>query len=164
MSDINHTSTNFRAAPHDLVPRWMIRAVLALILSVLGLVSIARLTDRPLIAVPADTPIIAERLVSLKAANNGATTVTAPDGSLIEEIPSREAGFISGMARVIERERLKHNVDPATPIAIQMRDTGRITLYDPATGWSAELASYGASNTQAFARLLGDATTAEGSQ
>ncbi|MEM6373306.1 MAG: photosynthetic complex assembly protein PuhC, partial [Pseudomonadota bacterium] len=146
------------------VPRWMIRAVLALILSILALVTLARLTDHPLMAVPEDTPVVAERLVTLTAANNGATTVTAPDGTLIEEIASRDAGFISGMARVIERERMKHNIDPATPIAIQLREKGRISLYDPATGWSAELASYGASNTRAFAKLLGVTPTAEGSQ
>ena len=154
----------FRTQSSELIPRWMIRAILALLFSVLALVTFARVTDRPLVAVPADTPVLAERAVVLASAPNGATRVSAPDGTLLADISAREGGFISGMTRVIERQRGLSKVDPATPIAIQLRDKGRITLVDPATGWSAELASYGDTNTDTFARLLGVSTeTSEGS-
>ena len=164
MSDINQTGTTFRTPSHELIPRWMIRAVVTLLLMVLALVSFARLTDRPLVAVPAQTPVEAERLVILSVTPGGETTILEADGSLIETLPAHKAGFISGMTRVIDRERVKHNIDPATPIAIQQRGGGRLTLFDPATGWSAELASYGENNTSAFARLLETSSTVEGSQ
>jgi len=39
-------------------------------------------------------------------------------------------------------------------VALVAYDTGRISIHDPSTGWSADLMGFGADNARAFARLL----------
>jgi hypothetical protein len=50
---------------------------------------------------------------------------------------------------------MKHGVDVNGPVLLQLRESNRLSLYDPSTGWSAELMGFGADNTRSFARLLG---------
>ncbi len=78
----------------------------------------------------------------------------AADGTLIAELTPQEGGFVSGVYRVILRERTKHGVAPDAPLALRRRDTGRLEIHDPTTGWSADLMGFGADNAKAFARLL----------
>ena len=163
MSDTHHTPANFRTPSDDLIPRWLQRVILGLCLTVLALVSFAKITDRPLEAVPANTPVLSEVHVVLAAQSDGATQIYAPGGDLLVDLPSTKAGFVSGIVRVLERQRGLSKIAMSEPVALQLRDGGRITLVDPSTGWSVELKSYGANNTRAFATLLGVPTPAEGS-
>jgi putative photosynthetic complex assembly protein len=138
----------------DLIPRLMVRAMLGLVLAVLALVTYARLTDRPLISTPPEGAVVHERSLMLAGDMSGAVTVTAPDGTLIADLGPEQGGFISGVWRVIERERTKHRAAMDGPVTVMRHDTGRISIHDPSTGWSADLMGFGADNAKAFARLL----------
>ncbi len=138
----------------ELIPRAMTRAMLGLVMAVLVLVAWARLTDRPLIATPPEGEIVASRTLILSGDMAGSATVRAPDGRVLADLTPEEGGFISGVWRVIQRERTKHRVAPDGPVILIHRDTGRVEIQDPSTGWSADLMGFGADNARAFARLL----------
>jgi putative photosynthetic complex assembly protein len=40
------------------------------------------------------------------------------------------------------------------PVTLARHENGRLTLTDPATGWSVELTAFGSDNEAAFAALL----------
>ncbi|MEM8692198.1 MAG: photosynthetic complex assembly protein PuhC [Pseudomonadota bacterium] len=141
--------------PHsDIVPRFMVRATIAFLLFVLGLVTLARVTDRPLEAMPAQTPIVTERAIILYGTPAGHARVEEADGALIVEYPAGKGGFVSTMERVLARERAKNGVDRTSPVILRMREGNHLSLYDPSTGWTAQLNGFGADNVRTFARLL----------
>jgi putative photosynthetic complex assembly protein len=138
----------------ELVPRALLRAMAALALSVLVLVTYARVTDRPLIATAPTGDIVISRDVLLSGDLAGSATVTTPEGAPIADLTPEEGGFISGVWRVVLRERTKHRVPLDGPVTLIGHESGRVSIYDPATGWSADLMGFGADNARAFARLL----------
>ncbi|MEL7258368.1 MAG: photosynthetic complex assembly protein PuhC [Pseudomonadota bacterium] len=153
------TDTNLPSAPqasHDkeLVPRILIVAVCTLVLTILALVSWSRFTGQPVTYVPPKGEITHERTFHLTGDMAGSATVTNLDGTLIADLSPQEGGFISGVWRVIQRERTKHRVAPDGPLTLVRYETGRIAIHDPSTGWSADLMGFGADNARAFARLL----------
>lgn len=146
--------TNVPRTDRELVPRALVRAVALLICAVLLLVTYARLTDRPLIATPPASAAGIRLDVVLTADMSGAATVTAPDGTLIADLTPEQGGFVSGVTRVIQRERTKHRVTGNAPVTLIGHENGRISIHDPETGWSADLMGFGADNARAFATLL----------
>ncbi|MEQ5871671.1 pullulanase [Sagittula sp. NFXS13] len=152
------TQIDTHAAPpthdRDLVPRMMVRAMLALVLTVLTVVTIARVTGQPLIATLPEGKIIIQREIVLSGDMSGAARVHAPDGTLIAVLSPEEGGFISGVYRVLLHERKKTGVAPDAPVLLLQKDTGRLEIHDPSTGWRADLMGFGADNAKAFARLL----------
>jgi len=147
-------NTSVRARPEDLVPRTMIRAVFALIVVCLVMVTWARVSDRPVATTLPSGPVVAERLMIIESDAQGAVRISEPDGALIAEMSQREAGFISGLTRVINRERMLHGVAPLAPIALRRTEGGRLSLFDPSTGWSADMMGFGEDNVAALAMLL----------
>jgi putative photosynthetic complex assembly protein len=149
-----HTA-RVHATPEELVPRVLVRIMFALVLACVGLVTIATLSDRPLESTPADTAIIAQRDIVLTGEASGAARVMDVHGSVIANCSAEKGGFVAGVERVIARERAKIGADATAPVQLQLRTGNRLSLYDPSTGWSAELMGFGADNTRTFARLLG---------
>ncbi|MBY5935469.1 pullulanase [Tateyamaria omphalii] len=152
MSDAH--SPRIHAKEDELVPRVLIRAVLALLLIVLSLVTIATLTDRPLESTPAQTEVIAERAIYLSGDASGAARVMDLNGAILADFPSDKGGFVAGIERVIARERAKARIDATAPVILRLRAGNRLSIYDPETNWSAELMGFGADNLRTFARLL----------
>lgn len=138
----------------DLIPRTMVRAMFGLVMAVLVIVTLARLTDRPLIATPPEGDVVKSRELLMTGDMSGAVTVRGPDGALIADLGPDQGGFVSGVMRVIERERTKHRVALDGPVTLRRHDTSRLTIHDPSTGWSADLMGFGADNAGAFAWLL----------
>ena len=154
MSETSHTP-RLRHREDELVPRFMVRAMFALVVVCLVLVSAARITGRPLEATPPDMPVIRERAIHLSGDTSGAARVLDANGSVIADLPGDQGGFIAGVQRVIERERAKRGLPSDAPVLLQLREGNRLSINDPLTGWSAELMGFGATNTRSFARLLG---------
>ena len=138
----------------DLIPRAMIRAMFALVVAVLVLVTAAKITDRPLIATVPEGAVTFERSVLISGDLSGSATIRNLDGSLVADLDPEAGGFISGVWRVVLRERTKRRVALDGPVTLLRYDTGRISIHDPSTGWSADLMGFGADNARAFARLL----------
>ncbi len=152
---MSHAETSHRR-PHDkeLVPRVMARALMLLVFTVLVLVSLARLTDRPVTSTPPGGEIVTSRTLLLSGDMAGAATVRETDGTLVADLTPEQGGFISGVWRVLVRERTKHRVALDGPVTVLRRDTGRLEIHDPSTGWRADLMGFGADNARAFAQLL----------
>jgi len=138
----------------DLVPRMMVRAMLVLVLSVLAIVSYARFTDAPLVSTPPQSPVVLERQFFLSGDMGGRATVLDANGSVIAKLSPEEGGFIAGVERVINRERIKHDVARTGPVIVRQHENGRLSIHDPSTGWRADLMGFGADNAAAFAKLL----------
>lgn len=154
--ETHHTPNGRARKPHDkeLVPRVMARAMLILCLTCLAVVTWARVTDRPLVATPPSGEVVMSRDILLSGDMSGRATVLDTNGEMIADLTPEEGGFVSGVYRVIHRERLKHGVSQDAPLTLLQRDTGRLEIHDPSTGWSADLMGFGADNARAFARLL----------
>ncbi len=143
------------AKEEELVPRILVRSMFGLVFCVLVIVSIATFTGTPPSSQPPVAPIIAERAIILTTGDtSGAARVLDEHGTVIADFAADKGGFVAGIERVIARKRMQANVDPNTPVLLQLREGNRLSLHDPATGWSAELMGFGASNTRTFARLL----------
>lgn len=147
----------------QMIPRILVRAMLALVLATLAIATFARVTDRPLVSTPPVAPVQAEAALILHAdATTGEARVFRADGTLLVALSADEGGFIAGVQRVIARERTKHRVAQDAPILLQAFTNGRMAITDPETGFRADLMGFGVSNAEAFARLLAMTQTQEG--
>jgi putative photosynthetic complex assembly protein len=150
-----HANAHRSPAPEGKIPLVLLRAMFALVLAVLVIVAYARLTDVPLSATPPEGAVLQQRDMILTTRDlSGAVVVLNTDGSVLADLGPEEGGFVAGIARVVERERIKGRVAQDGPVRVVRRDTGRIAITDPSTGWSADLMGFGADNARAFARLL----------
>lgn len=157
------TSPRVYAEQDKMLPRVLIRAVIALVLASLAIATYASVTDRPLVSTPPVAPVVAETsLVLASDGVSGAVEVSLADGTPLANLSPEQGGFIAGMHRVILRERTKHRVALEGPVTLQAYDNGRMAIHDPSTGWSADLMGFGADNAGAFARLLAQSQSQKG--
>lgn len=139
----------------DKIPPILLKGMFGLVLLTLALVTYARVTDKPLAAMPdLDAPIAEEREIVLVGSMTGAATVYDPEGNVIHEYAADEGGFVAGIWRVLQRERGKIDAPMDAPVRLVRYESGRLSLFDDLTGWRAELVGFGADNTAAFALLL----------
>jgi putative photosynthetic complex assembly protein len=141
----------------EMVPTILVRAMFLMCLCVLIIVGYARLTDRPLSAMPPSeevAPIVHERTIRIFGEMDGSARVIDVDGTLIADFASDEGGFVAGIYRVLERERGAVGLDASEPIRLVRFSDGRIGLRDDYTDFRAELFGFGADNEAVFARLL----------
>lgn len=141
----------------EMVPVVLVRAMFILCVCVLIIVSYARLTDRPLSAMPPtveDVPVVMERSIRIFGELNGSARVLDADGNLIANFTPEEGGFVAGVYRVLERERGAVGAMASDPIRLVRFADGRVSLRDTYTDFRAELVGFGADNEAAFARLL----------
>lgn len=86
--------------------------------------------------------------------DDGAVVVTAPGGGLVAVLPPGTNGFVRGALRGLARERRREDAAMSAPFHVTEYVDGRVTLQDPATGRWVDLRAFGATNAEAFARLL----------
>jgi putative photosynthetic complex assembly protein len=142
--------------PTDTVSRNLMRGILVLLITVLALVAYARVTDRPLEAVPDRGEIVQERLLHIEGDITGAARIADAETGEVIEYASGEAVFITTIERVLRRERERHAADMAAPLHLRERAGGALSVYDPTTGEEVDLTSFGTDNIAAFAVLLPD--------
>lgn len=143
----------------EMVPRILVRAMFTLCLSVLVIVAYARLTDRPLEAMPpseAQVPVVAEKMIRIYGAMNGSARVMDLDGNVILTLSETEGGFVAGIYRVLERRRNAVGASGSDPIRLVRYADGRLSLRDDLTDFRAELVGFGADNERVFARIMGE--------
>ena len=136
----------------DMIPRPLLWAILALVLTSLALVSVSVLTGRAHVGVPDPAAIVQERDIILKGGGAQAVTVLAADGTALMDLP--HGGFITVIQNGMERARLTAGVDKLLPVRIVEYANGRLTAQDDYTGWSVELGAFGSDNRAAFERLM----------
>ena len=150
----NSRATQLHSKADELIPTVLLRLVFALVLAVLALVTVAKLSGRPLEATPPVAEIIKERAIIISGDSSGSARVLDQHGGLLADFSADKGGFVAGVERVIYRERMKRGAQQGGPVLLQLRQGNRLSIYDPATDWSAELMAFGADNTRSFARLL----------
>lgn len=138
----------------DMIPAGLLRAMLALALAALIIVTYAVVTDRPHEGVPAAGTPVAARSFILEGQDAQGVTVRDLDGTLLLDLP--HGGFITVIQSGVARARVVARTEGNPPVRIVRYDNGRLVAEDPATGWSAELYAFGGDNKAAFERLLSD--------
>jgi putative photosynthetic complex assembly protein len=142
----------YRSRDPELVPRLLVRGMLALALSSLAITSFAVLTGREPVAQPQAAAVVREKWIVMEGLSAQAVIVKNTDGSVLLDLP--HGGFITVIQSGIFTERRKHKVDQTLPVRIVEYANGRLVAEDPETGWSAELYAFGGDNKAAFERLL----------
>jgi putative photosynthetic complex assembly protein len=148
------TQPRIHAREEELVPRIMVRIMFGLVFTVLVIVSVATFTGREPDSQPPVGDVISERAIFLSGDASGAARVLDETGTVLADFPADKGGFVAGIERVIARERGLRGLDMTQPVLLQLREGNRLSINDPATGWTAELMGFGATNTRTFARLL----------
>ena len=138
----------------EMVPRFLVQAMFALMIGTLAMVAFARLTDRPLEGTRPVSSVVEER--SFTMVGDRATGVALFDSNGVQVAHSNDnkKGFIDVIWVSINRERSLRGADMAAPIRVVRQDNGRVAILDDATGWSIVLIGYGRDNVAAFADLL----------
>ncbi len=138
----------------DTIPRGLVRAVVALLAFTMILVAFARVTGMPPAGIMPVQPEAERVAVVIAPRGDGGVLITRPDGSVVASLSVQEAGFISGVERVLARERRSYGLAPVGPVDLVRWQDGRMSLLDPATGWRMEIVGFGDTNVESFARLL----------
>ncbi|MBI1170416.1 photosynthetic complex assembly protein [bacterium] len=140
------------SASPEMIPKPLLWAMLALVVSSLILVSYSVYTKRAHVGVPQPAAIVASRDIILKGGGAQAVTVLSTDGTVLMDLP--HGGFITVIQNALERARYTDGVDKMLPVRIVKYANGRLTALDTYTGWSAELGAFGSDNKAAFERLM----------
>ena len=135
-----------------------LRAMFAMVILVLIAVTAFQFSGMQKSAIPPNAEIIAEAQISIATDQTGAVQVFNAQGEILADWDGDKGGFVSGVARVIERERMKIDAPIDAPVIIRWRENNRLSVFDPQTEWQADLMGFGADNARAFATLLAKAT------
>ena len=138
-----------------------LRAMFALVVIVLIAVTAFQFSGMQKSAIPPNADIVAEAQISIFTDQTGAVQVFNANGEILADWDGDKGGFVSGVARVIERERNKIGAPRDAPVIIRWRDNNRLSVLDPQTEWQADLMGFGADNSRAFAMLLAKAKKGE---
>ncbi|MGY6633907.1 MAG: photosynthetic complex assembly protein PuhC [Alkalilacustris sp.] len=150
-----------RKRDREMIPRILVRAMFLMVLAALALVAYARLTDRPLVAAPPEgIEVVTERIIVLSGDMAGRAMVTDLDGRVIADLPGDQGGFVAGIWRVLQRERMLRRMPDHLPVRLTLYADNRLVVYDDFTGWRAQLVGFGIDNYRTFYNLL-DAPTIE---
>ena len=139
----------------EMIPRMLLRAMLLMVVISVLLVVFARLTDRPLVAAPpVGIPMVHERVIVLAGDMAGRALVTDMDGRVIADLPGDQGGFVAGIWRVVQRERMLRKLPDDLPLRLVLYEDSRLVIYDDFTGWRAQLIGFGIDNYRVFYNLL----------
>ncbi|SFO94933.1 photosynthetic complex assembly protein PuhC [Tranquillimonas alkanivorans] len=142
-----------QARDREMIPTRLVAAMAALALSAVALAAFAVATDRPLVGRPPAAQVA--QVVSFRLEGDGnAVRLTAPDGRVL--LDTGQGGFVAVVADGLDRARRVHRVAGNPRVTLTRFDNGRLALTDPATGWRAELGSFGPGNRAVWDRVLAE--------
>ena len=85
-----------------------------------------------------------------------ATKILNENGSTLVEYPEGEQSFVSTVLTVINRDRLKRNLDTSGPVILQQKENGRLSIFDPSSEKELDLMGFGQDNILVFRDILED--------
>jgi len=133
-------------------PKGPLYSAFALVGAVVIGVMAARLTAPPVTMI-ADT-VAEQQLRFTDRADGGINVLDAGNGAVIGEIAPGTNGFLRSTVRGMARERMRRGIGPDVAFVVARHSDGRITFDDPVTNRHVDLAAFGDTNKQAFARFL----------
>lgn len=87
-------------------------------------------------------------------ANGGISVIDVISSEQIDLIEPGGGGFVRGALRGLARERRRRGIGSELPFRLVKWEDGGMSMIDPATDQKIDLEAFGATNFQAFARLL----------
>jgi putative photosynthetic complex assembly protein len=141
-----------RERDREMIPKPLLRMMLALVIASLALTSWAVWTGRTPTGQPKESPVTQERQLVIKTGGAKAVTLYDANGTFLTHLD--HGGFVTVIGSGLDRARIVHRVGQDEPVTLARHANGRLTITDPATGWSVELTAFGSDNEAAFAALL----------
>lgn len=138
----------------EMVPKFLVQAMFALMFASLAMVSYATITGRAVGSVAPHSDVLREISVTLDGSRSTGVAVLDMDGRQLAHSTQNKAGFIDVIWVSIMRERMVQDVPSTAPIRVVRRENGHVAVIDDTTGWKIELIGYGIDNVAAFARLI----------
>lgn len=132
-------------------PQWFVSTVM--LLSLLGVISFQILNFEPL-NIPKNSAVISSKLIYLQRDQDSSTKILDESKIVLVEYPKGRETFVSSLVTVIERDRLKRNMDKSGPLILQQTDNKRISIFDPTTAIEIDLMGFGAENVRIFSEIL----------
>ena len=132
-------------------PQWFVPTVM--LLSLLGVISFQILNFEPL-DIPKNSAVISSKLIYLQRDQDSSTKILDESKIVLVEYPKGRETFVSSLVTVIERDRLKRNMDKSGPLILQQTDNKRISIFDPTTAIEIDLMGFGAENVRIFSEIL----------
>jgi putative photosynthetic complex assembly protein len=105
-------------------------------------------------APPQEMPAASRDMRFIDQDDGGIDVIDATTGLAFARFAPGEDGFARATLRGLVRDRKKLGLGPETPFRLTLRRDGGLALDDPATGRHVDLRAFGATNRDAFARLL----------
>ena len=132
-------------------PQWFVPTVM--LLSLLGVISFQILNFEPL-NIPKNSAVISSKLIYLQRDQDSSTKILDESKIVLVEYPKGRETFVASLVTVIERDRLKRNMDKSGPLILQQTDNKRISIFDPTTAIEIDLMGFGAENVHIFSEIL----------
>ena len=132
-------------------PQWFVPTVM--LLSLLGVISFQILNFEPL-NIPKKSAVISSKLIYLQRDQDSSTKILDESKIVLVEYPKGRETFVSSLVTVIERDRLKRNMDKSGPLILQQTSNKRISIFDPTTTIEIDLMGFGAENVRIFSEIL----------
>jgi len=143
-----------RQRDKEMIPTRLLLAMVALVAIIFSFAAFSVLSGRPLEALPPQLEVIKEREIQIFGDMSGGAKVTTTDGTVIADLSPEEGGFVSGIGRVLTRERGKIGMAGSEPIRLIQYSDGRLAIRDDHTPWRAELRGFGQDNEATFYKIL----------
>lgn len=134
-------------------PQWLVPA--AMLASIIFVIGFQVLNFEP-INVSQNSKIISSKLIYIEQSDDLATKILNENGSTLVEYPEGEQSFVSTVLTVINRDRLKRNLDTTGPVILQQKENGRLSIFDPSSEKELDLMGFGQDNILVFRDILED--------
>jgi putative photosynthetic complex assembly protein len=135
-------------------PKGVLVAAGALILFTIGIVAVARTTGYGVVEVPDTKPVQAVQVRFDERPDGSIAVYRGRSDTLIAEFEMGSQGFIWGVVRGMDRQRMLEGAQPDAPYTLTHWADGRLSLHDPSTDRVVYLNAFGPTNLDSFARLL----------
>ena len=107
------------------------------------------------INVSQNSSIISSKLIYIEQSDDLATRILQENGAILVEYPKGKETFVSTILTVINRDRIKKNIDKSGPLILQQKDNGRLSIFDPSSEKEVDLMAFGDDNISVFRDILG---------
>ncbi len=142
--------------PHDgkQFPVGVLYAAAALIALTLILTLVGRLTGLGTVGVPEAAVAHQVEVQFIDEGAEGLVMASVSTGLPLARVAPGDDGFVRGVLRGMNRTRMLERIDQSKPFLLTEWADGRITLLDESTNRQIDLLGFGATNFEAFARLV----------